>query len=181
MHATCQPVYFAQAVNQIFSVQFHCIRIGCRTTRVPVVRPACRRASMPFPALTLHGARGRVPVYVLSWYKFHYGLNFCGHLLSVSGKPPYPAYPGYPASPGHILYIRFPRLLVVILLLAMLCYSTSDSTAILACSQHRDFEHVCALCCALRDSRYCILSWKTKFHASIQRVSVKFIELFDKK
>ena len=101
-----------------------------------------------------------IPVYMLTWYKFHYGLNLMRPpvarrccIPTVSGKPPKPPHPTTQASirvaihPSRLrlaifLYIRFPRFSVVLLL--------SAGPLSVACSQHRDFSTCCALCCALR-------------------------------
>jgi len=69
-------------------------RLAGRRRRVPSVNPSWYAVNTPVcmlsryniplwvkplrppAALILHGARRRIPVYMLIWYKFHYGLNF---------------------------------------------------------------------------------------------------------
>jgi len=129
------------------------------------------------PALTLGGALRRTPVHMLTWCKFHYGLKLQASPLDN------PAYPGTRGTRPT----RLTRLRLVIFSIykpsQFLSRPTSRRWIVLL---WRIFDTVisstcCVLCCELRDSRYCILSWKIKFYASIRRMLRMFYELFDKK
>jgi len=126
-----------------------------------------------FPALILDGARRRTPVYMLTWYKFHYGLNFrqAPWITRLTRGTGVPGLPGFAWSyslykPSQFLSRHLTRQWTVLLLRI---FDTEISST------------CCATCCELRDSRYCILSWKIKFYASIRRILRMFCELFDKK